>query len=782
MKRTSSLLSNNIAVDRSIDSSFDDIREIGEISDKIVIVANNIQAILDVSVGIPIINQKLDTIEENATADQTDLEIKVAYENNTNTNAYTDIDLSKLLNISVSQPIDLDNIGGNTVTNLSYTASLLNGIVESSDGTDATIPLVVSGGNAGLSAGSDKAKLDSIETSSNNYSHPSGDGNLHVPSNGTTNNGKVLTASSVAGVSTWETSAGGFTDPMTTQGDIIFRNASNATSRLPAGLNDQVLTSDGTNIFWNTNPTGVTNHTMLSNIGTNSHAQIDSHIADTNTHFSQSSISITESQISNLGEYLSDNDFTSQGFMVSDGAGNYTVDNSTYSLSAHNHAGVYEPVDADIVRAPSNILPALDGSNLTNLSSSSSDKGTLTHSFLANETVAIPLIAPVAIPIVAITKDVQQTGVSHNYWDTGANPSNYNIEDSAYNTSITPSGISGYIMLTLGAGAFTTTDLRKTIRGNGGEAVLVDINGAAIVIKDFLNTNLIATGDWTMGSVSYPLTGAEISNFKENIPSGGSGLLTFNGNNTKAQEFDNGNIILFSRNGAASIAATRFIIIKRDGTLVLNPSILPNTGPLYEIYRFGSDNVFFFNATTFNIISSTGALSAASNIVNSPNLDVGISGGTLPNGNVWMIGRGATGMSKFEFLDDGTQLPIVTLATGSESGVTAQLLPNGNFMIFYHLSGANFMTIIDQLGNTVLAPTIIDVGGNTSIQRLFKSGIFKNGNVIFANRTNAGVDVLRFTIFDTDGNVVKSSFSTTTDVSDVYKCEAMEDGRIAVFV
>jgi len=43
------------------------------------------------------------------------------------------------------------------------------------------------------------------------YAHPTGDGNLHVPANSTTNSGKVLTASATAGTYTWETSVGGLT-------------------------------------------------------------------------------------------------------------------------------------------------------------------------------------------------------------------------------------------------------------------------------------------------------------------------------------------------------------------------------------------------------------------------------------------------------------------------------------------------------------------------------------------------------------------------------------------
>lgn len=51
----------------------------------------------------------------------------------------------------------------------------------------------------------DETKLDGIAENANNYSHPVGDGNLHVPATSTTNNGKVLTAGATAGSLSWQT-------------------------------------------------------------------------------------------------------------------------------------------------------------------------------------------------------------------------------------------------------------------------------------------------------------------------------------------------------------------------------------------------------------------------------------------------------------------------------------------------------------------------------------------------------------------------------------------------
>jgi hypothetical protein len=68
---------------------------------------------------------------------------------------YTTAEATKLSGIAAGAEV-------NVATDLSYTASTR--VLASSTGTDATLPEVVAGGDSGLMTGTDKTKLDGIET------------------------------------------------------------------------------------------------------------------------------------------------------------------------------------------------------------------------------------------------------------------------------------------------------------------------------------------------------------------------------------------------------------------------------------------------------------------------------------------------------------------------------------------------------------------------------------------------------------------------------------------
>jgi len=78
-------------------------------------------------------------------------------------------------------------------------------------------------------------------------------------------NDYVLTAdSSKSGGMKWAANPAGFTDPMTTRGDIIVKNSSNTTARLGIGTTGKLLTSDGTDISWSDPSKVTTDHGTAS--------------------------------------------------------------------------------------------------------------------------------------------------------------------------------------------------------------------------------------------------------------------------------------------------------------------------------------------------------------------------------------------------------------------------------------------------------------------------------------------------------------------------------------
>ena len=123
---------------------------------------------------------KLDGIETNATADQTDAEIKTAYENNSNTNAFTDAEKTKLSGIETGATAD-------------QTASEILTAIKTVDGASSGLDADLLDGNE-ASAFATSAQGSTADSALQNVSEdttPQLGGNLDLNSNNVTGTGNI---------------------------------------------------------------------------------------------------------------------------------------------------------------------------------------------------------------------------------------------------------------------------------------------------------------------------------------------------------------------------------------------------------------------------------------------------------------------------------------------------------------------------------------------------------------------------------------------------------------
>ena len=112
------------------------------------------------------LKNKLDGIEASATADQSDSEIKTAYENNSDTNAFTDALLSKLNGIEANATADQTAEEIQDIVGAMFSSNTETGITATYQDADGTIDLVVTGSTPTSIADADGDTKIQVEESS----------------------------------------------------------------------------------------------------------------------------------------------------------------------------------------------------------------------------------------------------------------------------------------------------------------------------------------------------------------------------------------------------------------------------------------------------------------------------------------------------------------------------------------------------------------------------------------------------------------------------------------
>lgn len=124
---------------------------------------------------------------------------------------------------------------------------------------------------------------------------------------------------------------------------------------------------------------------------------------------------------------------------------------------------------------------------------------TLTKTFTAGELFNINLSVGVVTPVISVTKEIPQIGLTNNDWDAGA--STYTLENSAYQTTLAFTG--GGTPFILGTGSFSSDDVGKTIYVNDGVFLLKDTSGDYEETTAPSSYAQAASGDWSMYSTVY---------------------------------------------------------------------------------------------------------------------------------------------------------------------------------------------------------------------------------------------------------------------------------------
>ena len=223
------------------------------------------------------------------------------------------------------------------------------------------------------------------------------------------------------------------------------------------------------------------------------------------------------------------------------------------------------------------------------------NRGTLTKSFANAEVATITLDSAVnTAPVVTVTKEVPQPGLSNGDWDVATDGSNYDIEDFAYSADLTVDNSAK--TLTLSTGSWASDDVGKRVVGNSGEVVIISVASSVATYDDstgtnFPNNNSITSGNWNLFSLDFAASGVT---FSEGQTLGAlTPAVNYVFNNSPIYKGGGTNVSTLT---GVALTFPQGITFNNDGTKMYIASNYPNV----YIYEFDLSTAYAPSTATYN--------------------------------------------------------------------------------------------------------------------------------------------------------------------------------------
>lgn len=332
---------------------------------------------------------------------------------------------------------------------------------------------------------------------------------------------QVLTV--YGGVPSWQNAATGFTDPMTTRGDLIYRNSSNVTARLPIGTSGYYLKSDGTDVSW----AALTGGGNVSNSGTPTSGQYArwtdaTTIAGVSTSTVKTDLSLNNVENTALSTWAGTSNITTVG----------TVANGTWSATA--------------------IGATKGGTGQTSWAT-----GDLLYASGANTLSKLPIGSTNQI-LTVIGGVPSWQNASAGFADPMTTAGDIIYRNASNVTSRLPVGTNGYILtVSDGAPAWVSP-------GSGGTVTRV-ISGAGMNFTSFTTTDSVKLGtpSTITGTSTNLVSATSHSHEITDAQADGStqGIASFTANDFNSSS---GNISIDYTNGQAASSSTKGFLTSTD--------------------------------------------------------------------------------------------------------------------------------------------------------------------------------------------------------------------------